>query len=194
MLAKIARPVAGENSFSTSLRNQTFRRTLLMHDGATLTRKVSPERISGLRIATKAQPVSASPSEDLQVQETFRAPAGGTLDDGPTADQGRHAGLVQRSPATIDFDELCALTHARLGTDDAAKEDERNALAFDLLQSFGAGVVRAALAAVGVRHRRGPRPEASAVARLQAGRSAEVTNLRHEWITLDDEARRCSLC
>jgi hypothetical protein len=34
------------------------------------------------------------------------------------------------------------------------------------------------------------RPVASPVATLLAGRSTQVTNLRHEWITLDDEARR----
>jgi len=70
--------------------------------------------------------------------------------------------LVQRSPATIDFDELCVLTHARLGTDDAAKEDERNALAFDLLQSFGAGVVELHLLPSAFVIDAGPRPEASA--------------------------------
>jgi len=84
------------------------------------------------------------------------------------------------------------LTHARLGTDDAAKEDERNALAFDLLQSFGAGVVELHFLPSAFVIDAGPRPEASASEAWQAGRSAEVTNLRHRVDHFADEARRAA--
>jgi len=190
MLGSIAPDLLRREQFLDFLRNQTFRRTLLTRESKALTRKLSPERVFGLRIATKAQPVNASANEDLQVPETFRVPKGGTLTTGRPVTKAAMLELVQRSPLTIGFDELCALAHARLGTDDAASMDERNALAFDLLQSFGAGVVELHLLPSPFVIEPGPHPEASAIARLQAARGAQVTNLRHEWITLDEDACR----
>jgi hypothetical protein len=59
-----------------------------------------------------------------------------------------------------------------------------------MLQSFAAGVVELHSMASPFVIEPGMQPQASAVAALQAGRSAQVTNLRHESITLDDETRR----
>ena len=67
-LARIAPDLLQREQFLDFLRNQTFRQTLLTHQSATLTRKVSPERIFGLRIATQAQPVSASPDENSVIR------------------------------------------------------------------------------------------------------------------------------
>jgi hypothetical protein len=98
--------------------------------------------------------------------------------------------LVQHSPKAIGFDELCGLAQSRLGALHSASVDDRNALASGLLQGYSVGVVGLHSTPSPFVVDPGAQPEASAVARLQAGRSAEVTNLRHEWITLDDEARR----
>jgi SAM-dependent methyltransferase len=189
MLTKIAPDLMQREQFLDFLRNQTFRRTLLTHDGATLTRKLSPERIFGLRIATQAQPVNASPDEHSEGPETFRAPDAGTLETRRPLTKAAMMALVQHAPAAIPFDELCGMAQARLGIQHAASNDDRNTLASDLLRSFAAGVVELHSMPSLFVVEPGPWPEAGAVARLQAGRSAQVTNLRHEWITLDDEAR-----
>jgi SAM-dependent methyltransferase len=190
MLAKIAPDLLRREQFLDFLRNQTFRRTLLMHDGAAPTRKVSPERIFGLCISTQAQPVNASVDETSAAPESFRAPNGGTLTTGQPFTKAAMMALVQHAPATIGFDELCGLAQARLGALQAPSTHDRNALASELLQSYAVRVVELHSVPSPFVIAPGARPEASAVTRLQAGRSAQVTNLRHEWITLDDDARR----
>ena len=98
--------------------------------------------------------------------------------------------LLQSAPAAIGFDELYGLAQGRLGAHPAASGDDRKALASDMLQSFAAGVVELHSIQLPFVIEPGVRPLASAVATLQAGRGTQVTNLRHESITIDDEARR----
>lgn len=190
MLARIAPDLLQREQFLDFLRNQTFRQTLLTHESATLTRKLSPERIFGTHISTQAQPLSASPDENSEAPEVFRAPEGGALTTGRPLTKAAMVALVQNTPAAIAFDELCGLAQARLGAHHAASDDDRNALASDILQSFAAGVVELHSMPSPFVVDPGVQPEASAVAKLQAGRGAQVTNLRHEWITVDDETRR----
>jgi methyltransferase-like protein len=190
MLAKIAPDLLRREQFLDFLRNQTFRRTLLTHDSATLTRKVSPERIFGLRVSTYAQPVNPSPDEASWAPEAFRAPKGGTVTTALPLTKAAMMVLVQHSPKAIGFDELCGLAQSRLGALHSASIDDRNALASGLLQGYSVGVVGLHSTPSPFVVDPGAQPEASAVARLQADRGAQVTNLRHEWITLDDEARR----
>jgi SAM-dependent methyltransferase len=190
MLARIAPDLLRREQFLDFLRNQTFRRTLLTHDSATLTRKVSPERIFGLHVATQAQPASASPDETSVARETFRAPNGATLTTGQPLTKAAMMTLVQHAPATIAFDELCRLAQSRLGPSRAASGDDRNVLASELLQCYSVNVVELHCVPSLFVVEAGAFPRASAVAILEAARSAGVTNLRHEWITLDAEARR----
>jgi hypothetical protein len=98
--------------------------------------------------------------------------------------------LAQDSPAAIGFDALFGLAQARLGARHAAGNDDRNALASDLLQAFAAGVVELHSMPSRFVTQPGTQPQASAVAILQASRGAQVTNLRHDWITIDNETRR----
>jgi methyltransferase-like protein/2-polyprenyl-3-methyl-5-hydroxy-6-metoxy-1,4-benzoquinol methylase len=189
-LARIAPDLLQREQFLDFLRNRTFRQTLLTHDSVTLTRKVSPECIFKLYVSTRARPVSASPDECSGAPEVFRASQGEQLSTGRPLTKAAMMALVQNVPAAIGFDELCALAQARLGAHHAASSDDRNALASDMLQCFAAGVVELHSLPSPFVIEHGTRPEASAVAALQAGRGAQVTNLRHESIALDDDARR----
>jgi SAM-dependent methyltransferase len=190
MLAKIAPDLLRREQFLDFLRNQTFRRTLLTHDNATLMRKVSPERIFGLRVSTNAQPVNPCPDEASLALETFRAPRGGALTTGLPLTKAAMMVLVQHTPKAIGFDELCGLAQSRLGALHSASVNDRNALASELLQCYSVGVVGLHSTPSPFVVEPGAQPEASAVTRLQADRGAQVTNRRHEWVTLDDEARR----
>jgi hypothetical protein len=190
MLAKIALDLLQREQFLDFLRNQTFRRTLVTHDNAKPTRKISLERVFGLRIATQAQPTSASPDECSEAPEAFHAPQGGQVTTRRPLTKAAMMALIHNTPAAIGFDELYGLAQERLGAHHAASGDDRKALASDILQSFAAGVVELHSAPSPFVIAPGMRPVASPVATLLAGRSSQVTNLRHEWITLDDEARR----
>ena len=189
MLSGIAPGLLQREQFLDFLRNQTFRRTLLTREAAPLSRKLSHERIFGLHIATRARPANASPDVDSPSPESFRTPDGGTLTTGRPLTKAAMMTLVQNSPVTIGFDDLCGMARVRLGAHATWSDDDRNALASDLLQSFAAGVVELHSLPSPFVVEPGAQPKASAFARLQAGRGAQVANLRHEWITLDDDAR-----
>ena len=57
-------------------------------------------------------------------------------------------------------------------------------------QSFAVGIVELHAAPSPYTVEVGQQPEASKVARLQAARGPQVTNLRHENVTLTEEARQ----
>jgi PKMT, C-terminal winged helix domain len=134
--------------------------------------------------------VSASPDEYSEAPEVFRAAQGEQLTTGRPLTKAAMMALQQNVPAAIGFDELCGLAQARLGAHHVASGDDRKALASDMLQCFAAGVVELHSIQLPFVIQAGARPVASAVAALQAGRGTQVTNLRHESIAIDDEARR----
>ena len=188
-LSGIAPGLLQREQFLDFLRNQTFRRTLLTREAAPLSRKLSHARVFGLHIVTRARPVNAALDIHTQAPESFRTQDGAALTTGRPLTKAAMMVLVQNAPAAIGFDALLGLAQARLGTSPVASGDERDALAYDMLQSYASGVVELHSVPSPFVIEPGARPETSAFARLQAGRDAHVANLRHEWISLDEEAR-----
>ncbi|MEO8739184.1 MAG: methyltransferase regulatory domain-containing protein [Casimicrobiaceae bacterium] len=189
-LAHLAPDLLQREQMLDFLRNQAFRQTLLVHEAAPLNRRLSPERLFSLFIATRATPVSAMPDIASAGTEEFRTPEGAMLTAHRSATKAAMVVLAERSPMACAFDELCALAQARLGGQGSLSREDRDALASDLLQCYAAGVVELQSAASPFVIDPGARPEAGRVARWQAPRNAQVTNLRHEFLTLDEAARR----
>ena len=97
--------------------------------------------------------------------------------------------LAKHWPAPIPFSDLSAMAATRIGLPGDVDEVQTATLASDMLKSFCAGA--AELHALGPAFviEPGARPRAFAVSRLQAARGANVTNLRHEMVALDDVGR-----
>ena len=188
-LAHLAPDLLQREQMLDFLRNQAFRQTLLVHEAAPLNRRLSPERLFSLHIVTRAAPVSATPDFASAATEEFRTPEGAMLTAHRSATKAAMLVLAERSPRACAFDELCALAQARLGGQGTLSGEDRDALASDLLQCYAAGVVELQFAASPFVIDPGAQPEASRVARWQAPRGTQVTNMRHEFITLDDDAR-----
>jgi len=189
-LDRVAKDLMLREQLMDFLRNRRFRRTLLVHEAAPLTRKLSPERIFALQVATRATPSSEVPDERSTASEEFRSPDGGRLTTQRPLTKAAMMVLIEHSPQAIAFDELCGLAGTRLGAPAVVAADQKAALASDLLQCFSGGVVELHSAASPLVIRAGERPRTSAVARLQAGRGARVANLRHEPVDLHEDARR----
>jgi SAM-dependent methyltransferase/methyltransferase-like protein len=189
-LSRMAPDLLQREQFMDFLRNQTFRQTLLVPEDAAPIRKLSPERLFRLRISTRARPARETPDERSIQPEEFRAPDGSSVTAPRPLTKAAMMALAQNSPAAIAFDDLCAFANRRLGVRGAVPTAERDALASDMLQCFAAGVVELHTAPSPFVIEAGARPEASALVRLQASRGAQVTNLRHESVNLNDDARR----
>jgi len=189
-LSSIAPDLLQREQFMDFLRNRTFRETLLVRQAAVPTRKLSPERVFPLHIATHARPLRDVPDERSTATEEFHAPDGSRLTTTRPLTKAAMMVLVQASPATYGFEELCSLANARLGLAGPVAVDHQRVLASDLLQCFTAGVVELHAVASPFTVEAGAQPEASAVVRLQANRGTRVTSLRHEPIDLTEDAHR----
>jgi hypothetical protein len=120
--------------------------------------------------------------------EEFRAPSGGSLRTPNAITKAAIMVLADLWPGSLPFPDLLARAQARLGRRDA--EDE-SPLASDLLQCYGSGLVELHTSPDSFVIRPGERPLASPLARLQASRgSRQVTNLRHEMISIDENLGR----
>ncbi|TMH65814.1 MAG: methyltransferase domain-containing protein, partial [Betaproteobacteria bacterium] len=158
-LSSIAPDLLQREQFMDFLRNQTFRETLLVHQAAVPTRKLSPERVFPLHIATRARSVRDEPDERSAATEEFRAPDGSHLATQRPLTKAAMMVLAQASPATKGFEELCRLANARLGSAAPVAVDHQRALASDLLQCFTAGVVELHAVASPFTVEPGTRPE-----------------------------------
>ena len=189
-LNRIAGDLMQREQLVDFLRNRRFRRTLVVHQAVPLTRKLSPDRLFALHVATRAKPLSGVPDERSTAAEEFHAPDGGRLTTQRPLTKAAMMALVQNSPAAVSFTDLCGLANARLGARAPVDPNDMAALASDLLRSYSAGVVELHSAASPFVIEIGDRPRTSAVVRLQALRGTGVTNLRHETVNLNEDARR----
>jgi len=188
VLARLAPDLLQREQFLDFLRNQTFRQTLLMRAGVVLQRSLSPERLLNMHVATRA---TAHPLGDAAGERSveFRSAQGSALTTRRALTISAMGALIECSPRTIGFDALCATAGMRIGVRDVSADD-RLALASDLLQAYAVGVVELRAIASPFTVEIGESPLGSAVARLQCQRGAQVANMRHEWVTLDDDQRR----
>lgn len=186
-LARIAPDVLKREQLMDFLRNRAFRETLLVQEGVTLNRKVSPDRLMSLHVASAAQSVgSVDPKSAERTQ--FRAPDGAvTATTLPLAKAAMQI-LADAWPATLPFDRLCATASERAGLRPADTADARGRLASHLLHCFAAGIIELHTEAAPYVAEPGPRPQASPVAILQARRGATATSLRHESVPLSADA------
>ena len=166
--------------YADLLAGRAFRQTLLCRAEAPLDDAIDPARLARLWFGADEQAGIGAADAD--------APDTAVVDDGAAAPGSRNgstgpaavAQLALARPRLLGFDEL----RDALGGVDAGT------LAAELWRAFRAGEIE--LSAAPARHATaaGERPEASPVARWQAARGPELTNLRHDPVRLDDPLGR----
>jgi methyltransferase-like protein/protein-L-isoaspartate O-methyltransferase len=184
------------------LRNRMFRRTLLCQKEVDLPPRIEPERIKGFYVTSRARPATAEPNFFSVSPVKFQS------DDGPAITTDHPASklallyLARRWPAPITFGELLSAARAWWqseardepgtpgtgdGTAQPAKELDAEVLAANLLTAYGYSnsLVDFHSYLPPLAPEVSERPIASAVARFQVQRGNQVTNLRHERVTLD---------
>jgi SAM-dependent methyltransferase len=177
--------------YADLLAGRAFRQTLLCRADAPADDAIDPARLQRLWFAaTEDAGIGAArgagPDEEQGDAEAgadaaavYGAETGEPVTNGSTG-PAAVAQLAIARPRAMSFAEL----RAALGGTDAGH------LATELWRAFRAGDVE--LSAAPARHVTvpGERPEASAVARWQAARGPELTNLRHDPVRLDDPLGR----
>jgi SAM-dependent methyltransferase/methyltransferase-like protein len=166
------------------LRGRTFRRTLLCPAGVSRLDEPSPDALTGLYLAARAAPLAGAGDPNAVIVEEFRSPDGRTVETNhPLVRAALHT-LFDELPDALPFAELWGRANERAaGAPRNDGEDER---------WFAAAMLQCATGRLVGLHaepglcagRIGPRPTASRLARLEAGRGQAVTNLRHHRVEL----------
>jgi SAM-dependent methyltransferase len=163
------------------LKCRRFRKTLLCHQELHLDRDLKPALLRRFRIASQAQPKSASPDLGAGAIEGFTGPCGALLQvDHPLA----KAGLLELRaawPRALAFDELLRAARRRLGPPPTDAADEQaEGLAEILLAAYFAELVELHLFQPAWAAQPGQRPVLSPLARSQLTRGREfVAGLSH---------------
>jgi len=165
-----------------------FRQTLLCRGEAPLAREPDPEILRSLYVGASTRPGSEGP--DVASDEPLRFVSEKDREVTTTHPLSKAAFLELGTiwPRWIAVSDLLAAARARVsaaGGRLAAAEDETRLLRF-LLSSYGADVTQLWSTACPFVTEISERPQASALARLQARTLTKVTNLKHESVQLED--------
>jgi methyltransferase-like protein/SAM-dependent methyltransferase len=194
-LRHIAPDIVALEQYLDFLHNRAFRQTLLVHQGVTLNRNLNAHSVQAFQIASPVRPVSQTPSLTQGANESFRAPNGATFNTVSTITKAALLLLMRQWPAALPFTQLVAAARASLQENTGAVADgstlarDTKFLGSEMLQSYAAGVVEFRVWSPLLSVTASARPTASPLARLQAARSDEVTNLHQQRVTLNGISR-----
>jgi Predicted methyltransferase regulatory domain/Methyltransferase domain len=160
------------------IKGRMFRQTLLCRAEIELDRSPQPLVLESLAVSSPAERVDGSEREG---RVTFQGPAGSKL----TTDHP----LVIRALTEVAHSWPAAVWVRELIPADASEAD-RAALCGALLRSYAGNLVQLHALPPPLTTVVSERPEASPLARLQAGSGELVTNLRHTSVRIEDELGR----
>lgn len=173
------------------LRNETFRQTLLCHQECALDRNIKAAHFAALYVECRAEVVSAEPNiHDRNVLQ-FRGADGLVFSTDHPVTKAALTYLAEAAPHSVKFDDLLAEARSHIYTTPEAARDnaayDADVLAVSLFEAFilSTQIIDLHSYAPVLTDVIGQQPKASALARYQAQRGGNLTNLRHEQIEVD---------
>ena len=173
------------------VRCRYFRKTLICRNGIQLNRAIDASIVKDLLLAADATP-SSEPALDPSRRITYQAPGGGKITCGSPLTKLALRALQRAWPMPIAFADLlseCKSEAAREGrpSDEASAE---GALSGDMLTAMGAGVIEWRVSPAPYTTAVGHLPCATPLAQMQAAQGYRATNLRGEYVKLDEIHRQ----
>jgi methyltransferase-like protein/SAM-dependent methyltransferase len=190
MLQNVASDLIEIEQYMDFVRNRMFRQTLLCHDDVLLDRRLSPERMRGMHVASSTRPEQEITNLHDGQQVTFRTQGSVTT----TTDPVMKAALLhlgKRWPEYVPFTELYAVARSQASggpalVDTVRTSHEAAQLAKPLMRCYATGHVDLSIAPPKFCNSVSDRPVARPFARYLAKHGSEVTSQRHETVRLDD--------
>jgi methyltransferase-like protein/SAM-dependent methyltransferase len=191
--AKVAEVVTGlaSNHIETEqlldfVRNRKFRQTLLCRSAVKPQRKVGPDKLIELSVASALKPETADPDLGPARPVAFRGPRGPGATTGDPLLKACLVHLGERWPQAVPFTALVDAGRARLGAcgSSATEAGAVENLGKSLLQLYSANLVELHSRPLPLVRDVPVYPAASRLARHQAAAGPYVTNLRYETISL----------
>ncbi len=166
-----------------------FRQTLLCHEGVAINRKLNPERIAGLFVASSARPVFEEPAVDSKAVEMFQGSKTATMSTNHPLTKAAISQLGKIWPRSMKFDELLKAARLELGPNVARRNgdvvrDDASTLCEYLLKAYAGNMVELHACPSQFVLEASERPIASKLARLQLESGTAVTTLRHTTVRI----------
>ncbi|MBM4050369.1 MAG: methyltransferase domain-containing protein [Planctomycetes bacterium] len=170
------------------VRCRYFRKSLICHRALRLNRVIQANVAKVFWFASRATPARPEPSLAPADVEVFRTPSGLGINCRHPLTKLALLTLGRQWPRPMKFSDLLAKSKAeaaakKLPFDEGAAEPF---LADEMLGCMAAGIVEWSLGPALFTTDIAERPTTTPLARLQAARTADITNLRGERVTLDD--------
>jgi methyltransferase-like protein/SAM-dependent methyltransferase len=192
-LGQMAKDTIDFEQYVDFLHYRTFRKTLVCHQEANVSRRLRPESVNGLYISSYAKAVAKTPDLKGATIEQFKGKDGAVFSTDHPLSKAALLHLLKNAPGVMLFEELVAATAPKVGIsgeENLAKE--ARILAANILRaySYSESLVQVHVYRPSFVTHISERPLVSPVARWQAGRFSKVTSMRHERVELDRISRR----
>ncbi|HWG47913.1 MAG TPA: methyltransferase regulatory domain-containing protein [Gemmataceae bacterium] len=181
------------------LKNRTFSQTLLIHIPQQPNYNAVPALVKNFLIAAPLRPDSASPNLQSSDFERFQTPSGASASSRYPIVKSALMVLAEQWPQALPFDEVRVRARAKLSDrpahDPATIGEDEFRLGEAFLKFFTSvgGLMEFRLLPLRLTAQSGPQPLARPLARWQANSGLQVTNLRHELVTLNEFGRQLLL-
>lgn len=186
-LAALAPGLVEREQYLDFLKVRRFRHTLLCHSGLALESELRAERLPGLRVSVLAQPEDDKVDPLSDAEQRYVGRAGSRLFTNRPAIKVALQRLSREWPRALSFEELReACTD---GLRHPEPQDESLLVDF-VLKNYATGFVDLHAGQAAFARWPGPKPRASALARMQARHDSSVTNLLGRLVSLDSAASK----
>lgn len=192
VLSKVSATVVEYEQYLDFLRNRTFRQTLLCRQGVPIVRKVTPDRVMKLRVASSALAVEPFNVRDSG-EAKFRG-GHGTLSTPSPLFKAAMKTLTEIWPRSVPVETLAANASAQLTNEsviDASRlRADARTLGANLIDCFSRKFVDLYQSDPGCTNEPGERPLADALVRLQADYGPLVYSRLHLMVNLNEMQRQ----
>ena len=192
-LGQMAKDSIDFEQYIDFLQHRTFRKSLICHREAPVTRRLRPESLDSLYLSSYAESVAKSPDVKGATIEQFKGKDGAIFSTDQPLSKAALLYLSKNAPNVISFEELVTATTTQIGIAGEKKlSREVRALAANMLQaySYSESLVQLHVYRPSFVTQISERPQVSPVARWQAARSSMVTSMRYERVTLERISRQ----
>ncbi len=175
MLKAFDNDLITKEQYTDFLRNRHFRHTLLCHDNAQVSRQISPSRLDSLAVASSLQANADDPSRFSQ--------ALGSIKTESVFVQMALRYIAERWARPVPIEEVVAAVAEACNQAVSQVEGEIKSA---LLEFYSRNLIELHKQSPEITAQVSAKPRASLLARWQAERTNQITNLRHEVIFIED--------
>lgn len=174
------------------VRCRYFRKTLVCRSSVRLNRTLTPAVVKDLLLASEAAPSSTDWSLDPAQTVSFESPGGYRISCRSPLTKAALRALKLEWPLPVPFAELLARARSEAEREGfpPPEGDAAEFLAGEMLTGMAAGVVEWRLTPVAFTTSVAETPATTALARLQAEQGYKATNMRGEFVSLDEIHRQ----